>query len=97
MFKVCKLIAQSKIGVYLEISQGFVKLVLRKIKRDICREVRTMIGFIGLGNMGICMAKNLMRKGQRVVAFDVDSMRINDIKADFEAINFFFLISFVNR
>ena len=30
------------------------------------------VGFIGLGNMGNGMAKNLLQKGEQVVAFDVD-------------------------
>lgn len=31
------------------------------------------VGFIGLGNMGKGMAKNLVEKGSRVVAFDTNS------------------------
>jgi 6-phosphogluconate dehydrogenase len=31
------------------------------------------VGFIGLGNMGKGMAKNLVEKGSRVVAYDTNS------------------------
>ena len=37
------------------------------------------IGFIGLGNMGGPMAKNLARKGYSVKGFDVSQERINEV------------------
>lgn len=36
------------------------------------------IGFIGLGNMGVPMAANLVRAGYQVVAFDLDATRAQD-------------------
>ena len=36
------------------------------------------VGFIGLGNMGRGMAKNLLDKGHAVVAFDTDSTSLKD-------------------
>ena len=38
------------------------------------------IGFIGLGNMGLHMAKNLIKNGHEVYGFDVDASK----KAEFE-------------
>ena len=35
------------------------------------------MGFIGLGNMGNGMAKNLLQKGEQVVAFDVDKASLD--------------------
>jgi len=35
------------------------------------------VGFIGLGNMGNGMAKNLLQKGEQVVAFDVDKASLD--------------------
>lgn len=39
------------------------------------------VGFIGLGNMGAHMARNLIRKGCRLVAFDLDGNRLAELKA----------------
>ena len=39
------------------------------------------VGFIGLGNMGRGMAKNLLDKGHAVVAFDTDSVTLKDTVA----------------
>ena len=39
------------------------------------------VGFVGLGNMGGGMAKNLIDKGEKVVAFDVDKANLEAIKA----------------
>ena len=35
------------------------------------------VGFIGLGNMGNGMAKNLLQKGEQVIAFDVDKSNLD--------------------
>jgi len=37
------------------------------------------IGFIGLGNMGAHMAKNLLKNGKQVIAFDVVSDAVNSV------------------
>ena len=39
------------------------------------------MGFIGLGNMGRGMAKNLLDKGHAVVAFDTDSVTVKETVA----------------
>jgi 3-hydroxyisobutyrate dehydrogenase-like beta-hydroxyacid dehydrogenase len=36
-------------------------------------------GFIGLGNMGHFMARNLMKKGHKLVVFDINSQIVNDL------------------
>jgi 3-hydroxyisobutyrate dehydrogenase len=33
------------------------------------------VGFVGLGNMGLPMAKNLVKNGHQVFGFDVDTSR----------------------
>ncbi|KAE9556461.1 hypothetical protein FO519_000346 [Halicephalobus sp. NKZ332] len=40
------------------------------------------IGFIGLGQMGNHMARNLLKKSFRVIAFDLDPKRQAELKAD---------------
>nr|ACO12683.1 3-hydroxyisobutyrate dehydrogenase, mitochondrial precursor [Lepeophtheirus salmonis] len=39
------------------------------------------VGFIGLGNMGYGMANNLLSKGYKVTAYDVDSTVVDKIKS----------------
>lgn len=39
------------------------------------------VGFIGLGNMGLPMAKNVLKAGREVVAFDVNQSAISDISS----------------
>lgn len=43
------------------------------------------IGFIGLGNMGVPMAANLVRAGYQVIAFDLDTGRAQDFVKDHAA------------
>uniref|UniRef100_A0A7E4W4D5 3-hydroxyisobutyrate dehydrogenase n=1 Tax=Panagrellus redivivus TaxID=6233 RepID=A0A7E4W4D5_PANRE len=40
------------------------------------------VGFVGLGCMGSHMARNLLKRGRQVVAFDVDPKRAAELKAD---------------
>lgn len=40
----------------------------------------TSIGFIGLGNMGFYMARNLLGCRRKVLAFDSDSPALGNIK-----------------
>lgn len=40
------------------------------------------IGFIGLGNMGNHMARNLMKKGESVVVYDVSKEATDSLAAD---------------
>ncbi|CAM9563379.1 unnamed protein product [Pylaiella littoralis] len=40
------------------------------------------VGFIGLGNMGSCMAKSLVKAGHDVVLFDVDSSKAQTLAAE---------------
>jgi 3-hydroxyisobutyrate dehydrogenase-like beta-hydroxyacid dehydrogenase len=42
---------------------------------------KNMIGFVGLGNMGSGMVKNLLAKGLNVTGFDIDEGKINDLKS----------------
>lgn len=42
----------------------------------------TTVGFLGLGQMGNHMARNLLRNGVKVIAFDVDVNRQNELKSD---------------
>lgn len=55
-----------------------------------------MIGFIGLGNMGHHMARNLIKKGHQLVVYDINKQIVNDLAksgkfiniADFELLDF---------
>jgi 3-hydroxyisobutyrate dehydrogenase-like beta-hydroxyacid dehydrogenase len=40
---------------------------------------KALIGFIGLGNMGAHMAKNLIKKGHELVIFDLNKQVVNDL------------------
>ena len=35
------------------------------------------IGFVGLGTMGLCMARNLIKNGHQVIGFDLSEMAMN--------------------
>lgn len=39
-----------------------------------------MIGFIGLGNMGGHMARNLLKNGKKLIVFDVMSAPVEQLK-----------------
>lgn len=38
-----------------------------------------LVGFIGLGNMGSFMAKNLIKKGSRLIVYDVDTAKVGEL------------------
>jgi 3-hydroxyisobutyrate dehydrogenase-like beta-hydroxyacid dehydrogenase len=38
-----------------------------------------LIGFIGLGNMGAHMARNLIKKGHELIVFDVNKKAVNEL------------------
>ncbi|MBV6824510.1 NAD(P)-binding domain-containing protein [Pseudomonas sp. PD9R] len=40
------------------------------------------IGFVGLGNMGLPMALNLIKTGHEVKAFDVNTTAMNAVSAE---------------
>jgi 3-hydroxyisobutyrate dehydrogenase len=40
---------------------------------------KALIGFVGLGNMGAHMAKNLMKKGNELIVFDVNSQSVKEL------------------
>lgn len=40
---------------------------------------QALIGFIGLGNMGAHMARNLIKKGHELVVYDVNTQSVNEI------------------
>ena len=40
---------------------------------------KALIGFIGLGNMGAHMARNLIKKGHELVIFDLNKQVVNDL------------------
>ncbi|HEY8477741.1 MAG TPA: NAD(P)-binding domain-containing protein, partial [Chloroflexota bacterium] len=40
------------------------------------------VGFIGVGTMGLPMARNLLRKGYGVVAYDVNAAALDEIARD---------------
>jgi 3-hydroxyisobutyrate dehydrogenase-like beta-hydroxyacid dehydrogenase len=42
--------------------------------------MRKLIGFIGLGNMGMGMAKNILKKGFPLVAYDIRDEPLKAIK-----------------
>lgn len=42
--------------------------------------IRPSIGFVGLGNMGRHMAKNLLSKGEKVLVFDVNRSAVGDFE-----------------
>lgn len=37
------------------------------------------VGFIGLGNMGLPMARNLVAKGHKLVLYDISQERMNEV------------------
>jgi 2-hydroxy-3-oxopropionate reductase len=41
--------------------------------------MKEKIGFIGLGAMGFSMAKNVMKKGYHLTAYDIDQKRLEAI------------------
>ena len=38
-----------------------------------------MIGFVGLGNMGAHMARNLIKKGHQLVVYDINKESVADL------------------
>jgi len=52
------------------LGRGLVRNLCITARRDMASEGNDVIGFIGLGNMGSGMAKNLVEKGHKVVGFD---------------------------
>ena len=44
------------------------------------------VGIIGLGTMGSAIARNLIRKGHRVIGFDINQPRCDEMRADNVAI-----------
>lgn len=38
-----------------------------------------LIGFIGLGNMGAHMARNLIKKGHELIVYDVNSQSVKEL------------------
>lgn len=40
---------------------------------------RTLIGFIGLGNMGAHMARNLIKKGHEIIVYDINTKSVSDL------------------
>lgn len=40
---------------------------------------QALIGFIGLGNMGAHMARNLIKKGHELVVYDVNTQSVNEL------------------
>jgi hypothetical protein len=58
---------------------------------------RALIGFIGLGNMGAHMARNLIKKGHQLVVFDLNKQVVEDLgklgsyqKSFFKTCKFFY-------
>ena len=45
------------------------------------------VGFVGLGNMGNHMARNLLKKGYPVVAYDISQESLAALKKDGELID----------
>lgn len=40
---------------------------------------RALIGFIGLGNMGAHMARNLIKRGHELIVYDVNTQAVKDL------------------
>jgi 3-hydroxyisobutyrate dehydrogenase-like beta-hydroxyacid dehydrogenase len=38
-----------------------------------------LIGFVGLGNMGAHMARNLIKKGHQLVVYDINKEAVDDL------------------
>ena len=47
------------------------------VKLSVSRQA--LIGFIGLGNMGAHMARNLIKRGHELIVFDVNKAAVNDL------------------
>lgn len=43
---------------------------------------KNKVGFIGLGNMGSCMARNLLKAGHEVIAYDINTASLNALASD---------------
>ena len=41
--------------------------------------IKSVLGFIGLGNMGASMAKNLIKNGHNLIVYDVNQTAVNDL------------------
>ncbi|TKR68589.1 hypothetical protein L596_024553 [Steinernema carpocapsae] len=41
-----------------------------------------LVGFVGLGNMGAHMARNLIKNGVKLMVFDLDAKRVAELKSD---------------
>lgn len=41
--------------------------------------MKALIGFIGLGNMGAHMARNLMKKGHELIVYDINSKSVSEL------------------
>ena len=40
---------------------------------------QALIGFIGLGNMGAHMARNLIKKGHELIVYDVNTQSVKEL------------------
>ena len=45
----------------------------------LCFVLKALIGFVGLGNMGAHMAKNLIKRGHELIVFDVNAQAVKDL------------------
>ncbi|KAK0415748.1 hypothetical protein QR680_012099 [Steinernema hermaphroditum] len=63
--------------------KGLMETHLKLIDRSTgCAEMTSLVGFIGLGNMGAHMARNLIKNGVKLVVFDVNAARVAELKSD---------------
>lgn len=44
-------------------------------------EKQEILGFVGLGNMGLNMAKNLVKSGKHVIGYDADASKVDELIA----------------
>ncbi|CAD5112842.1 DgyrCDS2054 [Dimorphilus gyrociliatus] len=74
----------------MSLLQNISRLSLRTVHVrhfSVTNASKSNIGFIGLGNMGNHMAKNLMKKGESIVVFDISKESVNSLTTDGEKIN----------
>ncbi|RUS83483.1 hypothetical protein EGW08_008733, partial [Elysia chlorotica] len=70
-----------------KISKLTILMTLREARRTFSNSARVMasqptVGFVGLGNMGNHMARNLLKKGYPVVAYDISQESLAALKKD---------------
>ncbi|CAJ0599697.1 unnamed protein product [Cylicocyclus nassatus] len=66
----------------VSLCQGFNEAFKQCKAHYVQQQMMTTVGFIGLGNMGAHMARNLMKNGHKLVVYDINKKVVDSFKAD---------------